>query len=200
MSTTLILIIITCVISLTSLNNGGQWDKLAMKPYNVRHNNEWYRMITGGFVHVDMMHLFFNMLTLYFFGSYADRLLTGITDTRATYLFFYLIAIVVGNIPDYFKYKDYSGFTSCGASGAVSATLFTSILIAPWQMIGVFFIPVPGILFAVLYLAYSSYMAKRGGDNIGHAAHLWGSIFGFIAPIFLDHSLLQHFIDALLRR
>jgi membrane associated rhomboid family serine protease len=97
-----------------------------------------------------------------------------------------------------FKHKDDAWYNAVGASGSVSALLFFSIFFNPWQMIYVYFIPVPGIIFAVLYIAYSQYMSRRGGDNIGHEAHLLGAVFGFVFPLFLHLELYKYFIEQLL--
>ncbi|SHL50605.1 Rhomboid family protein [Chitinophaga jiangningensis] len=201
MSTTLIIIIITCVVSITAFSNGSQWDKLSMQPYMVKHHHQWYRFITGGFLHGDYMHLFFNMLTLYFFGRYAEMLFFAITGSKVTYVVYYILAIIAGNIPGFFKHQNDSHYVAIGASGAVSAVLFTTILLYPWEKIYLYFaIGIPAVIYALLFLAYSSYMSKRGMDNIGHDAHIWGAIFGFVAPIALRPELAQNFLDALLKR
>lgn len=114
-------------------------------------------------------------------------------------LVFYVLAIVVAMIPSYLKNKGNASYLSLGASGGVSAVLFAFILLAPWDMIYLFaVVPIPAILFAVAYVAYSIYANKRGGSNINHMAHLWGGAFGVIATIALQPQILPHFINALL--
>jgi len=85
-----------------------------------------------------------------------------------------------------------------GASGAVSAVLFAYILFQPWKLIFVFFIPVPAIIFAILYVSYSIWAGKRGRDNINHSAHLWGAAYGIIVTLFIQPKLFEHFIQQLL--
>ena len=89
---------------------------------------------------------------------------------------------------------------SVGASGAVSAVLFTAIFMSPWQRIYLFAaIPIPGIVFGVLYLIYCQYMARRGGDRVNHGAHFYGAVYGFLFPVFIDPGLANHFLDQVTR-
>jgi membrane associated rhomboid family serine protease len=107
------------------------------------------------------------------------------------------VAIVFSSSISLFRYKDNFLYNSVGASGATSAILMFSIFFSPWELVYIYFIPVPGIIFAVLYIIYSQYMSKRGGDNIGHDAHLLGSVFGFVFPMFIDLGLIKYFIESL---
>ncbi|MDE6451468.1 MAG: rhomboid family intramembrane serine protease, partial [Odoribacter sp.] len=94
------------------------------------------------------------------------------------------------------RFRNNPWYASIGASGAVSAVLFSDIFLNPWEKILLFaVIPVPGILFGVLYLAYCQYMARRGGDNINHTAHFYGAVYGFIFPILLEPHLFQVFLS-----
>lgn len=110
---------------------------------------------------------------------------------------FYLAAIVAASSATYFKYKDSPGFASIGASGAVAAVLFASILISPLSQIMFIFLPIPirAFIFGILYLWYSAYEAKRGGDNIDHTAHYYGALFGFFIPGLLAPELFVDFLD-----
>jgi membrane associated rhomboid family serine protease len=145
------------------------------------------------------MHLGFNMLTLYFFGRYIESAFLQIFDSKLYYLGFYLLALVVSDIPTYFKYKNDYNYRTIGASGAVSAVVFSFILFNPWQRIGVFFIPMPAILYGFLYLGYTIYMSRRGqGSGINHDAHLWGALFGIIFPLIFEPRIGPFFVDQLL--
>jgi membrane associated rhomboid family serine protease len=86
-----------------------------------------------------------------------------------------------------------------GASGAVTAVLFSFILLAPWQTLYVFFLPVPAIIFAALYVGYSIYMDRKGGDNVNHSAHLWGAVWGIAFTLLMDPNVLPHFLDQLMK-
>lgn len=113
--------------------------------------------------------------------------------------FFYVIAIIIAMIPSYIKNKNNASYLSLGASGGVSAVLFAFILIRPWETLYLFaIVPIPAIIFAIAYVAYSIYADKRGGSNINHMAHLWGGAFGMIATIVLQPQIVPHFFTALL--
>lgn len=148
-------------------------NRLILTPYWVERKNEYYRFITSGFIHKDYQHLIFNMISLYFFGYIVEAWLgTGL------YIALYILAIIVSDIPTYLKQKNNSGYASLGASGGVSAVIFASILLHPINLILIYFIPMPAIVFGVLYLAYSYYMDKQSRDNVNHSAHLYGALFG----------------------
>ena len=100
---------------------------------------------------------------------------------KALYLTMYVTALAAASIPSYFQHKNNYAYSALGASGAVSGITFALIFFSPWQMFFLFFIiPCPAILFGIGYLWYSNYMAKRGMDNIGHDAHFWGAVYGFV--------------------
>jgi membrane associated rhomboid family serine protease len=201
---TIILIIITCAISLYAFSNEELTSKLQFNAYQVYHRKEWYRIITHGFIHANWWHLFVNMFVLYFFGSTTESYLRSLASEgiikfpTLVFLVLYVVSMVFSTSISLFKYKDNYWYNAVGASGAVSALLFFTIFFNPWGTIGVYFIPVPGIIFAVLYIIYSQYMSKRGGDNIGHDAHLLGGVFGFIFPLFLNFELYKYFLSQLL--
>ena len=159
-------------------------------------------MLTYGVVHGGWGHLFFNMLTLFFFGRVVEdyfQLAFGSTLGIVLYVVLYVTAIVVSTIWDLVKYKDDWNYSAVGASGAVSAILFASILFEPKMGIYIYLIPipVPGYIFAPLYLLYCWYMAKRNMDNIGHTAHFWGAVYGLLFPLVFRPDILQHFLAQL---
>ena len=173
---TLILILITVAASLCCFYGRG-FDALKFNAYAVWHRKQWYRMFSYAFVHGGWGHLFFNMLTLFFFGDVS--------------------AIAVSTVGDLFRYRDVPQYNAVGASGAVSAILFASILFEPKMGIYIYLIPipVPGFIFAPLYLFYCWYMAKRNADNIGHSAHFWGAVYGFLFPLVCDPTIFRHFLN-----
>lgn len=193
---TYILIGVTVVVSYMCFNNRGLFEKLALIPYVVVRKNQWYRLISHGFVHADTMHLLVNMFTFWSFGTYIESAFGYLGFSTWAYLGLYFGGMIFASVYDIAKKSNNPYYISIGASGAVAAVLFTSILLNPWGKI-LFFavIPIPGILFGVLYLAYCQYMAKRGGDNINHNAHFYGAVFGFVYPILLEPALWRGFIS-----
>ena len=179
------------------LNNGLFW------PYKVKRQGEYYRFLTGGFLHADWMHLIFNLFTLYFFGRNLEWIFSQ-ADLGGPFAFimFYIAAIIISDLPSYFKHKDHPGYRSLGASGVVSAVVFGTILFSPWDKIYLYgAIGIPAVLYAVLFVAYSVYMGKKGNDGINHDAHLWGGVFGVIAiliwVLFRNPALLEFIYHAL---
>lgn len=199
LSTTVIIIIITALISITAFYKPDELNKLILWPAMMRERNQYYRFITSGFIHADWMHLGFNMITLYYFGRIVEvyfRELFG----PGVFIAFYLVAMVVADLQTYFKYRDTYNYRALGASGAVSAVLFASILFNPWAKIYLFFIPIgiPAFIFGILYLGYCMYMSKKGNDGINHTAHLWGAVFGIVFTVVLQPRVGTFFIQQLL--
>lgn len=192
----LIIVIGTSIISFLGFNQPGLIRALALEPPMVRRGQH-YRLVTYGLVHADLQHLLFNMITLYFFGGLTERLLDGMLGPFG-YLLFYLGALAVAILPSFLRHRDDPNYLSLGASGAVSAVLFVYVLLAPWSLIFVFFLPVPAIVFGALYLGYSIYMDRRGGDNVNHNAHLWGALFGMLFVVLLDPGTLPRFFARLI--
>lgn len=187
---------ITAITSISAFSNTDLLNRLILYPALMKENNEWWRLITNGFIHADWVHLFFNMFTLYFFGRAIEFYFAEVFENAFVFPAFYLSALVFSSTPSYAKHKNHSYYRSLGASGAVSAVLFASIIFNPWAKIGLMFaIQIPGILFAVLYLMYSSYMSKKGGDNINHDAHLYGALYGLLFPIVFKPQLISYFLE-----
>lgn len=194
---TTLIIIITVIVSIAAWQNKALLNRLIFYPPAVTRG-QWDRFVTHGFIHADSMHLLFNMFTLYFFGRVIEGLYRPFIFGYG-FVLFYVLAIVAAMIPSYIKNKDNASYLSLGASGGVSAVLFAFILIAPWESIYLFAIlPIPAIVFAVAYVAYSIYADKRGGSRINHMAHLWGGAFGVVATIILRPQILPHFFASLL--
>lgn len=201
MSLTLIIIIVTTLVSVLAFSDINLRNKLVFSPYMINVNKEFHRFLTSGFIHADWQHLIFNMLTLYFFGENVERIFLNFMGDAPVvkFLVLYLGGMVFADVYSYFKHKNNPYYSALGASGAVSAILFSAILFDPWSILMVnFFIPVPAVLFGVGYLWYSAKMSKQGGDNIGHDAHLYGAIFGVIATIALNPKVVLIFFDSLM--
>ncbi len=197
---TLLLIAVTCLVSFLAFNNQSIMYKLMFHPPAVHQQKQWYRFITSGFIHKDGNHLLFNMLTLFFFGQSLEPGFTSLGIGGGTvFLLFYLTAIIISELPTYFKHKYNENYYSLGASGAVSAVVFALVLFAPWEKIYLkLFIPIPFVVYAVGYIAYSIYMDKKGTDNVGHSAHLWGALYGVVFMILSYPHSVQIFMDEIM--
>ena len=196
---TLIIIILTAIVSILALNNDDWMYKLKFNAYNIRHHNEIYRFFTYGLVHADWMHMAVNLFVLYSFGGVVEHFYRELFAEKANFYFvlLYIGGIIFSTLASYVKHKDDPTYNAVGASGAVSAVLFASILLYPSGKIGFLFLPfeIPAVAFGLLYLIYSAYMAKKGRDNIGHDAHFWGAVFGMVFTLGLRPTLALDFIQ-----
>lgn len=191
---TYIIIGVTALTSLLAWSNPNLMQKWIFSPYHISQKNEWHRFLTSGLIHQDYLHLIFNMVSLYFLGLYAEYgFSVKFGDMYKFYfIFFYFSAMIVADIPVFFKHRKNAYYRALGASGAVSAVIFAAILLEPNISLMVFPIPfrIPGVVYAVLYVLYSAYMSKNSRDNIGHDAHLYGALYGvaFVA-IFVPNTI-----------
>ena len=198
---TLILIAVTVLISLVALSRTDIFDKMKFNAYFIHHNKEWHRFLSYGFIHADWMHLFINMFVLYSFGSIVEELFKYNFDQKAYvyFLLLYISGIGFSTLFDFGKYKNDIYYNAVGASGAVSAIVFSSIILYPAGKIFLFMIPIgiPAPLFGLIYLVYSAYMARKGTGNIGHSAHFWGAIFGVVFTIAIKPAFFALFLQQL---
>lgn len=196
MSVTLLLILITVVVSYSAWRRPHLLDALIYWGPGVSRG-QWWRLLTHGFIHADGAHLLFNMITFFFFGTVMEQVL-GPRIGAVGYGLFYLAGIIVAVVPDHLRHRRDGFYRTLGASGAVSAVLFAYILLQPWSLLYVFFLPVPAVVFAALYVAYSMWAGKKGQDNINHSAHLWGAAWGVGFLLALEPGLLPRFFERLL--
>lgn len=182
MTITLIIVALTAIISFSAFSNEKLVNDLIFYPPAVTNQNQWYRFISCGLIHADLTHLIFNMLSMYMFGKFVEEAFASIFDSKSTIIFLalYISALVVSLLPTYFKHKNDDHYSSLGASGAVSAVVFAGIFLFPTAKIGIFILPpiIPGFIFAPIYLLVSAQLEKKGGDNVNHSAHIWGSLYG----------------------
>ena len=199
-SLTLVIVAVTVLVSWRAFNDHNLLERLILWPPAVERRKQYDRLLGYGFVHADWMHLLFNMITLWSFGTAVERAFSQMI-TPAGYVLFYLSAIVVSILPTYISHRRDPNYRSLGASGGVSAVLFSFILFDPWSKLIIFPIPVPipAFLFAVLYVGYSIWMDRRGGGNVNHSAHLWGAAYGVLFTVLLEPRILGHFVQTLLR-
>jgi membrane associated rhomboid family serine protease len=175
-------------------------EKLQFNAAQVVHRKQYYRLVSHAFVHVSWTHLIVNMLVLYFFGRNVESYFGYFFGNKAEiyFIILYIGGMLASNIWSLIKHQNDYYYNAVGASGAVSAVLFTFIFLDPWEMLYLFaIIPIPGIVFGVGYLIYSYQMGKRKSDNVAHDAHFLGAVFGFIFPIILKPDLFSRFIELL---
>lgn len=198
MTVTFFLIVITSIVSIIAWQKPELQNKLLFHPYSVKHKNEYFRFITGGFVHSGWIHLFFNMFTLYFFGAVLEQLFNSMFGPNgfAYLLGLFLAGVIVSDIPTYLKYKDAPHYRSLGASGGVAAVIFCSIMFYPTNDLCLYgILCIPGFILGPLFLIYSYYQGKKMADNINHDAHFYGALFGILFSLFVDIGVFGSFIQ-----
>lgn len=188
---------ITVFVSYLCFQNRELMHKLQFNAAQIIHDKEYYRLVSHAFIHANWTHLGVNMLVLYFFGRNINEYFNVLFGSKSTayFLLLYFGGILASNLWSLIKHKDDYYYNAVGASGAVSAVLFASIFFDPWGLLYFYFaIPIPGIIFAIGYLAYSYWMSKRQKDNVAHDAHMLGAVFGFVFPILLKPELFNIFV------
>lgn len=189
----------TIATSIYAFSNPQILGKMVLHPYSIyQDKSNWYTVFTSGMVHADWMHLIFNMLTFYFFGFALEAVFVQLSGVWG-HLYFallYIISLVLSDIPTIIRHKNNSGYYSLGASGAISAVLFSFILFYPKVELRIFFaIPMPAYVFAGLYIAYCAWASKKANDHINHDAHLFGALTGILLTLLLYPWIFKHFFD-----
>lgn len=184
------------------MNRPGVFDKLKHYPVIEKQHKEFYRLLSSGFLHGSWTHLMVNMYVLWTFGETIENqfISTFGSAGRIIYVVFYLSAIFVADIPSYFKHQNNPGFSSIGASGAVSAVLFVFIMFRPMDGLTFIFFPFfafPAIVLGIGYLIYSSWASKNSRDNIDHSAHFAGAIYGIVFILALHPSVVNTFLSSI---
>ena len=200
LSITVWLIAITVIVSWYAFEKKEVTRKLIMNPYKVAVHHEYYRFITSGLLHADFSHLLWNMLSFYFFGTVVEQYFDLYFGMKGPYYFvaFYIVAIIVSDIPSYFKHRHHPAYNSLGASGGVAAIIFASIVFQPTQKICVYFIfCFPGFILGTAYVIWSYYKGRKANDNINHEAHLYGALFGILFCLVMIPSAILPFIEQL---
>ena len=182
---------ITIATSLWAFYNDTLYGNLILHPYSVSRGQRVYTVITSGMIHNDWMHLFFNMLSYYFFAFQLEPVLG-----HWQFGLLYVLSLILSDLPTVYKHRNDDWYHSLGASGAVSAVIFSYIMYNPMGSMYIMPFPFPiySIVFGVLYLVYCNYASKRAQDNVNHDAHMFGALSGLLITIVLHPHIVNSFI------
>lgn len=192
-SVTFYLIAINTIASLVALYGDPRLiEKGILKPYRVTRENTWYELLSSGFLHANLTHLFVNMFTLYFFGRVMEQVIGP-----AFFSGLYISGLIVAGIPSVIKFRNNPNYATLGASGAVGAVLFAFIFLFPLENIYLLLIPlpIPAFVFGILYLIYSMYESKKDVGKINHEAHTAGAIWGILYLVIFVPNTIDHFLN-----
>lgn len=190
-----LIFLFTVITSIYAFSNHEVYGKFMLNPYNVSRRHRVYTLITSGLIHADWMHLIFNMMTFYFFAFQLEAIIGSLN-----FAILYFVSMVAADIPSVLKHKNDIWYNSLGASGAISAVLFSYILFVPFSSMMIFPLPIPiwAIIFGPLYLIYCVYASRQARDNINHDAHFFGALAGLILTVLLVPGVIPHFIEQIL--
>jgi membrane associated rhomboid family serine protease len=199
-SVTIMLIIIISLTSVMAFSNREIVRQFQFNAFQIWHKRQYYRMVTHALVHANWEHLLVNMIVLWSFGlavEHSFQLYFG-GNARWYYLALFVGSLLVSSSWSLVKQRNNVYYNAVGASGAVSAVLYAAIFFNPWENIYFFgVLPIPGIIFGILYLYYSFYLSRKKLDNIGHDAHFLGAVIGFCTPMIIRPSLFWEFLNML---
>lgn len=191
------LIIITAAFSIYGFSKTSVIQRFDFNPTRILQQREFYRLFSSGFLHADWLHLALNMFVLLNFGPLVESHFKEINYANGSqwYLLMYCTAIVASILPTLFQQKRNSNYHGLGASGAVSAVLFSSVLFRPMdKLCFIFGLCLPGILMGAGYLLYSYYAARKSNDHINHDAHFWGALYGILFSLAMHPDIGFDFI------
>ncbi len=184
----LIIISANFLVSYKGFNNSLFFDSYKFEIDRILVNKDYLRMISSGFLHINWMHLIFNMISLYAFSGMVETHLGGMN-----FLLVYAAGLLGGNLLALYVHRNHGDYSAVGASGAVCGVIFATIALFPGIEIGFFGLPffIPGWIYGVLYVLYSIYGIRSGKDNIGHEAHLGGALVGMATAIIIQPSAIK---------
>jgi membrane associated rhomboid family serine protease len=188
---TLLVLLVTVAVSIAGFNNPRLVDALMMDVQAIRRRHEYHRLVTSGFVHADPLHLLMNMFTLFFLGPALEQMAGS-----GGFGIVYFASLIAGSAFALMEHFRKASYRALGASGAVSGVTVVFALFAPFAQIIVFVLPMPAILFAALYIAWSIYASGgRVNDGIGHEAHLGGALMGLVLVCLIWPAAIDNLID-----
>nr|WP_294876426.1 rhomboid family intramembrane serine protease [uncultured Pedobacter sp.] len=192
-----IIFVFTIITSIYAFNDPGLFGKFMLHPYSVSRKHKVYTLVTSGLIHADWMHLIFNMMTFFFFAFQLEAMI-GSWQFGVVYF----MGLILSDIPSVIKHKNDMWYNSLGASGAISAVLFSYILFQPFSSMIIFPLPIPiwAIIFGPLYLLYCVYASRQSRDNINHDAHFFGALAGLIVTVLIVPGAIPHFLSQILAK
>ncbi|ETZ19103.1 rhomboid family intramembrane serine protease [Pedobacter sp. V48] len=192
-----IIFVFTIITSIYAFNDPGLFGKFMLHPYSVSRKHKVYTLVTSGLIHADWMHLIFNMMTFFFFAFQLEAMI-GSWQFGVVYF----MGLILSDIPSVIKHKNDMWYNSLGASGAISAVLFSYILFQPFSSMIIFPLPIPiwAIIFGPLYLLYCVYASRQSRDNINHDAHFFGALAGLIVTVLIVPGAIPHFLSQLMAK
>ncbi|MEA2041902.1 MAG: rhomboid family intramembrane serine protease [Bacteroidota bacterium] len=209
LTNTLFLVVVTVIVSIVAMDNKELFHRLKFNPYMVNKKKEYSRLFSHGLIHSGWLHLGVNMYVLWEFGRAVELFFSAPVVMgewarygKFLYVLMYVMALPLASLPALIKRKNDASYNAVGASGAVSAVVFSAILFAPAQKLRFILLPffdIPAYVLGVGYLIYSYIMTKRGNSRIAHDAHFVGALFGILFPLILNIHLAERFIHQILK-
>ncbi len=197
-SITFIILAATVYVSYVAFQQTDVFNRFVFNPYTILRRKEWYRFVSCALLHADYMHLAVNMIVFYSFGRYVEREYHAYFGQLGSFYFIglYVFGAAFANIASYFKHRHNAGYNAVGASGAVSAVTFASIVFSPWGEVLIFgILPLYSLVYGLLYLGVEYYLSWQDrGDHVNHDAHFYGALFGIIYTMICKHGLYDEFI------
>jgi membrane associated rhomboid family serine protease len=172
-SALLLAIVLPSLLALTRWP--GLIERGVFRPHHFVPQRQWFTAVSSGFLHADGMHLAVNLFSLWAFAFQLEQRMGSLR-----FALLYGLGILAGNAGTWLAHRHQPGYQTLGASGALLAVLFASVLYFPTQQLVVFPfpMPLPAPLFALAYLAYTWQSARRGGGRVNHDAHFGGALAG----------------------
>jgi membrane associated rhomboid family serine protease len=211
LSISMVIIVATVVVSWQCFSNSTLFSKLLFNPYSVKHQREYYRILSHMLVHADWTHLLFNLFTFYSFGTFMEKVFTsermfndffpelsfwGYSSGQLFFVLLYVLGGAVATLPSLRKHGDNYGYNAVGASGAVSAVMMAFMILFPTFEISFFlFIPMPAWIGALVFLGLEHYLSRNQRSNIAHDAHIWGALFGILFVAALQPRFIGMFVE-----
>jgi membrane associated rhomboid family serine protease len=191
----LIILIVTIVVSVIGLSSPKVIERSLLRPDLVARGSGYAGLITSGFVHANVGHMVFNLITFYSFGFPLERVIGSFR-----FVALYFSALLVSGLGTVYKHRNDPGYASLGASGAILGVLFASIVYFPRQSLYILPlpIPIPAPLFAVGYLAFSWYSSRTNRGQINHDAHIFGALTGLAFVLVTDSRTFMNVMESLL--